>query len=76
MPIQVDIKINGRLIHAIEVGRLDSLGSTEQVSDYLVQHFYAENLDEFVTVPPTVQHKYSDGALVLVGKAIEAMRRA
>lgn len=68
MPLSVEVKINGTLIGNLHIGRAEFLADHQQVSTYLVSGsstFSDGRVAEF-------KHKYSDGALVCVQKALEA----
>jgi hypothetical protein len=71
VPLSVEIKINGREIETLHIGRTEDLWSNNQVSDYLVStdpRFESEDTKPF-------KHKYSEGAVTCVRKALEAYER-
>lgn len=74
MPLHVDIRVNDELIDQLHIGRVEQLYSAIQVSNYLV----VRGVHEPWAVPYSDEgvpftHKYNDGALVCVQKAIAAL---
>ena len=90
MPIHVEVKINHESIGTIHIGRTDQLLTSNQTSGYLVVTNADKNDSmSWASVGPDLvdymvdwkdgipfSHKYSDGALVCVRKAIEALEAA
>lgn len=90
MPIHVEVKINHESIGTIHIGRTDQLLTPDQTSGYLVTtnaemadaltvgDIAYGNIDYMVDWKGGIpfSHKYSDGALVCVRKAIEALEEA
>lgn len=75
MPLHIDIKVNEQLIDQLHIGRLDQLYSNEQVSQYLVvRGIYPPHAVPYQQEGVSFMHKYDDGALVCVEKAIAALR--
>lgn len=73
MPLDVDIKINGRLITTFMIGRLDPLKGEDYNHNYLVRLMYSdrgghETPDAYFT------HRYGDGATRCVENALAAYR--
>ena len=77
MPLHVDIRVNEKLIDQLHIGRIDALYSNTQVSEYVV----VRGVHEPHAVPYDAEgisftHKYDEGALVCVQKALQASRSA
>lgn len=67
MPLHIDVRANDFLLDELVISRLDDvLYSNVQVSQY-------EVLSIADDTKATFQHKYSDGPLVCLRKAIEAL---
>lgn len=74
MPLHVDIRINERLIDQLHIGRTEQLYSGVQVSKYLVvQGLYQPHEVPYDTEGVPFEHKYDEGAVVCVQKALEAL---
>lgn len=78
MPLSVEIKINGREIETVWIGRTERLTGTEDVHTYAcgVGTPYLEpwNVPSVrIEDLPTFEHRYSDGARVCALKALEAL---
>lgn len=85
MALVAEIKINRELIAvvcAVRVSNVDAGNDPELVSDYRVEVWHpTEGFEDFrddppihqVALPGTVQHRYGDGALALMRKAMELL---
>lgn len=74
MPIHVDIKINDNLIETLHIGRMESLRGTTETHNYLVVR--GKNPDSTADWHKrgfVFNHRYSDGALICVMLAVEAL---
>lgn len=82
MPLSVEVKINGQLIETVHIGRTEPLAGTN------VEHQYKVTTTEVPWATSSgakegfhpdweagvrFSHVYSDGALVCVRKALEAL---
>ena len=76
MPLSVEVKINGQLIETVHIGR------TEPLAGYDVEHQYKVTTEavpvDGYAIPDweagvRFGHVYSDGALVCVRRALEAL---
>lgn len=74
MPLHVTISINDTPIEQLHIGRLDKLYSNVQVSRYVAMtgEYEPRPEDEWDV---EFEHKYSDGALVCVEKALRALNK-
>jgi hypothetical protein len=73
MPLHVRIAINDAEIETLHIGRIEPLAST------MSEHFYLVTDEEISEGHPNwaigreFKHTYSDGALICVRKAIDAL---
>lgn len=78
MPLSVDIKINGRVIETVWIGRLEALKGVDEVHEYAcgvgTQHLEAWNLPG-VKIEDLARftHNYRDGARECVRKALDTL---
>jgi len=68
VPLSVEIKINGREIETIRIGRVEEMKGKTHYHEYLVTAPDGEYA--------SFMHKYDEGARVCVAKALEALRQA
>jgi hypothetical protein len=74
MPIHVDIRINRELIETVHIGRLEGGVEADDVNLY-VACLGDEPLrvDDWVARGVQYKHRYGDGALVCVRKALDSL---
>lgn len=75
MPIHVDIRMNRELIERLHIGRLEGGTDEDDVNTY-VACLGDEPLrvDDWVERGVKYEHRYGDGALVCVRKALDALK--
>lgn len=78
MPLSVEVKINGQLIETVHIGRTEPLAGTNVEHQYKVTTNLAYSEYGGYETPDweagvRFGHVYSDGALVCVRKALEAL---
>lgn len=79
MPLSVEIKLNGRQIQTLWIGRLDDFKGEDEQHEYMCGWGSAELEAWNLARPdllPRFHHTYSDGAAVCVRKALQAMESA
>jgi hypothetical protein len=74
MPIHVDIRINRELIEKLHIGRLEGGTDADDVNIY-VACLGPEPLrvDDWIERGVKYEHRYGDGALVCVRRALDAL---
>lgn len=77
MPLHVTVRINRETLETLHIGRVEGGTSPDDVNKYLV--VVGEEpllLDLWNTYGIEYEHRYGDGALVCVRKALDALESA
>lgn len=74
MPLHVDIKINDKLLGQVHITRVEGGTGLDDVNRYLaVDGDYPKRLEDWHIDGIPFVHRYGDGAVVCVQKALEAL---
>lgn len=68
MPLHVTISLNDDRLHDLMIGR------TEEFKTAHTEHEYMVIRDSDFSTSATFKHRYSDGALLCVERALQALR--
>lgn len=74
MPLHVTIKVNQETVETLHIGRIEGGVGTDDINTYLaVLGEEPLRLDDWQKRGTEYTHRYGDGALVCVKKALEAI---
>jgi len=74
MPLHVDIRINRELIETLHIGRIEGGTDADDVNTYIAcLGPEPVGLDNWKSIGVEYKHRYGDGALVCVRKALDAL---
>lgn len=71
MPLHVEIRVNDKLLDTLHIGRTEQVHDVTQTSTYLVVSERTPEWGWDDGVP--FEHRYDEGALTCVRKAIQAL---
>lgn len=71
MPLRVEVKLNDTLMDTIHIGRAEPFRGPDETYDYFVTLDPEPHGEEWHDRGVIFRHKYSDGGLVCVRRAIE-----
>lgn len=76
MPLHIDIRLNDRLLHTVNIGRIKGNEKPDSINTYrAVLTFPGDrpDVDYFAEDSVEFTHRYGDGALICAQKAISAL---
>lgn len=74
MPLHIDVSVNEHHIESLHIGRIAGGTSPDDVNTYLVVHGDRPiTLDEWRNNGVEFNHRYGDGALVCLRRALDAI---
>jgi hypothetical protein len=74
MPLHVTIKVNDDLITDVHIGRIEGGANPKDINKYVVVAGEEPlHIDTWLELGKQFDHRYGDGALVCVAKALEAL---